>query len=125
MRLLTALVATFFAGWMVVGLSDAARARSGCGNCGPIAPTVHVHTVYNYKTRTVRLNRSVTRYEPRYHKVVNITRVQPVIDIQKITVTHHHTVYYRKDVRVNKVEYLPAMTFVTPSFRSTYDCRCR
>ena len=124
-RLLTATVATLVAGWLVLGSPDAAEARSRCANCGLIAPTVHVHTVYNYKTKTIHLDRSVTKYKPRYHRVVNVTRVQPIIDIRKIIVTHHHIVYFRKDVRVNKIEHLPVMTFSTSSYRSTYDCKCR
>lgn len=124
-KLFAATAATLVAGWMVLGSSDRASARAGCAGCGPIAPTVHVHTVYNYRTRTIRLNRSVTSYAPRYHRIVNITRIQPVIDVRRITTIHHHTVYYRKDLHFSRVERLPAMTFTTSSFRSTYDCGCR
>lgn len=124
-KLFAAAAAIFVAGWMVLGSAGGAKARIGCRTCGPLAPTVRVHTVYNYRTRTIHLNRSVTNYAPRYHRIIDVTRIQPVVDVHRITTTHHHTVFFRKDIHSARVERLPVMTFVTSSSRATYDCRCR
>ena len=126
-KTLTVMVAAFVAGWVMVGSASVASARSGagtCGHCRPLAPTVHVNTVFKYKTKTATLSETKTKRVARYHKIINITRIQPVIRMHKVLVVHHHTIYYTKDYRVSKVERLPAITHTDFSMRSTYDCRC-
>ena len=126
-KLVTVMAAALVAGWVMVGSATNANAKSGratCSHCRPIAPTVHINTVYKYKTKTVVFSETKTKRVPRLHKIINVTRIQPVIRMHKVLVVHHHTIYYTKDYRVSKVERLPAITHTDFSMRSTYDCQC-
>ena len=129
-KLVTASIAALLAGGVVAGSATSASAHygssygHGCAHCGPIAPTFHVHTIYTHKSETLIHNKSVTVHVPRYHRIITVTRVQPIINVHKVTVVHHHTICYKKDVFSSKVEHLRPIIHTDVSFRATFDCHC-
>ena len=128
-RLMSVAVAMVFAGWLVVG--STANASAGpyhhlrhCLPCGPLPTTVHVHISHTNKSYTRYHDRAVYQHVPRYHRIVTITKIQPIVHIYDVTRIHHHKVYYVQDTYAHETMHLPPITYVHPSVINTYDGGC-
>lgn len=124
----TALIPALAAGWMLAGSAtsaDAGYGYSGCCGGGPLPPTYHYKTkpVHHFKTRY--LDRNVYRHVPRLHRVVYVTRVQPIIHTHLVTRVHHHTVFYTQNTYQHATQYLPPIHYTSGSTKNYYDCSCQ
>src|SRR3954454_15718403 len=124
LKAVTALSATVIAGWALVGsATDASAHYRHHGCCGPIAPTYHVHNKVIHKLQA--LSRRVT-YPLRapYPRIIDITRIRPIIHISDVTRIHHHKVALVHPRHEHHTQWLPARKYVTHSYQNTWDCRC-
>lgn len=81
--------------------------------------TIHpVHNVFHHQ------DRSVYNHVTKYHHVVTITRVQPIINVHNSTTIHHHTIVSVRDVYASRTEHLHPIVYTTSSVHNTYDCSC-
>ena len=76
--------------------------------------------------------KSLTRYHDklvykhvlRVHRVVNVTRVQPIIHIHDITRVHHRTIVRINDVYSRVTQQLMPIRTIEYSTQNYYDCNC-
>jgi hypothetical protein len=83
-----------------------------------------VHTVHTSKSYTRYHDKSVYRHVPRYHRIVTITRIQPIVHILNVTRVHHHTVYFVRDTYANETVHLRPLTYMRSSVVNSYDGGC-
>ncbi len=118
-----ALVAAFVAAWFVAGSATSASAHK-CSACGPLPTTYHTTTVHPSKSYTRYHDESVYSHVPRYHHIVNITRIQPIVHILNVTRIHHRTIYFVRDTYANETETLAPITYIRSSVINTYEGGC-
>ena len=114
-------------GFGMFGLTTSASAHHG-----GYYPGCHCGGGTSYKVRTVHPvsnvfhhhDRSVYNHVTKYHRVVTITRIQPIIKVHNSTTIHHHTIVSVRDVYASKTEHLHPIVYTTSSVHSTYDCHC-
>ena len=129
-KVVTALTAALVAGWVVAGSATSASAHyrgpssPRCHACGPLPTTVHVNTVHTSKSYTRYHDESVYRHVPRYHRIVTVTRIQPVVHILNVTRIHHRTVYFVKDTYAHRTEHLPPLTYERSAVVNIYHKGC-
>ena len=125
-KLVTALAVSLTAGWVLAGSATSASAHSyhpGC-NCGPNSPSRYYKTVHPAKFMTRYHDVSVTKHVHRIHRVINVTRVQPIIHIHEVTRVHHHTMVYTSNAYEHVIQQLPPMHVMSYSTQNYFDCSC-
>jgi hypothetical protein len=124
----TTLFAALIASLVFVGSATTAGAGYGYGHrhhgcCRPIAPTYHYKTKKIYKNVT-RYHDSWRKYVPRIHRIVNVTRYQPIINIHKVYRIHTDIVGVVHNRYEHRVQWLRPIKHVTASVRHYRHCGC-
>ena len=125
-KVVTAMAVSLTAGWVLAGSATGASARGyypGC-NCGPNSSSRYYKTVHPAKFVTRYHDVSVTKHEHRIHRVINVTRVQPIIHIHQVTRVHHHTVILTRNAYEYVTQQAAPRYVTTYSTQNYYDCSC-
>jgi hypothetical protein len=126
---ITAVFAAVIAGSVLVGSATTASAGYGYGHrhhgcCGPIAPTYHYKTKRIYKHVTRYHDTWRTKYVPRIHRIVNVTRYQPIINIHKVNRIHTKIVGVVHNRYEHRAVWLRPIRYVSLSTRHYTHCGC-
>jgi hypothetical protein len=117
LKFATALAAALVIGWALVGSATTASAghhrHHGC--CGPIPPSYTYKTKNVYKNITRHHDVYRTKYFKRYHRIVHVTRIQPIVHVHNVTRVHTRLVGVVHPVHERATQWLPARTYVTNS----------